>query len=49
MSVDNWEKVQYSVFMFVDLFGLTRFDLDSLYKFVLTVKKNYRLVPYHNW
>ena len=35
--------------MFVDLFGLSRFDLDSLYKFVITVKKNYRRVPYHNW
>lgn len=35
--------------MFIDLFGLTRFDKDSLIKFTLTVRKNYRRVPYHNW
>lgn len=27
----------------------TRFGLDELRRFVLTVKKNYRDVPYHNW
>lgn len=26
-----------------------RFGLDELRRFVLTVKKNYRDVPYHNW
>lgn len=26
-----------------------RFDLDSLIRFILTVRKNYRRVPYHNW
>ena len=26
-----------------------RFDLDELRRFVLTVRKNYRRVPYHNW
>lgn len=31
--------------MFIDLFGLVRFDMDELYRFVLTVKKNYRRVP----
>lgn len=35
--------------MFIDLFGLGRFDKDSLIKFTLTVRKNYRRVPYHNW
>ena len=27
----------------------SRFDLDELWRFVLTVRKNYRKVPYHNW
>ncbi|PNF20836.1 hypothetical protein B7P43_G12063, partial [Cryptotermes secundus] len=35
--------------MFKDLFGLSRFDSDSLIRFTLTVRKNYRRVPYHNW
>ena len=26
-----------------------RFDLDHLFRFTLTVRKNYRQVPYHNW
>ena len=26
-----------------------RFDVDHLFRFTLTVKKNYRVVPYHNW
>ncbi|XP_064626928.1 probable 3',5'-cyclic phosphodiesterase pde-5 isoform X4 [Lineus longissimus] len=26
-----------------------RFELDSLMRFTLTVRKNYRNVPYHNW
>ena len=26
-----------------------RFGVDQLWRFVLTVKKNYRDVPYHNW
>ncbi|KAK3730857.1 hypothetical protein QZH41_009975, partial [Actinostola sp. cb2023] len=32
-----------------NLFSLSRFDNDELYRFVLTVRKNYRRVPYHNW
>ncbi|CAG7730521.1 unnamed protein product [Allacma fusca] len=49
LYVDDMKKIHYAVHMFIDLFGLSRFDLDSLYKFVITVKKNYRRVPYHNW
>ncbi|XP_052792233.1 cAMP and cAMP-inhibited cGMP 3',5'-cyclic phosphodiesterase 10A-like [Mya arenaria] len=30
-------------------FGKKEFDLLALCRFVLTVKKNYRPVPYHNW
>ena len=26
-----------------------RFDGETLMRFVLTIKKNYRKVPYHNW
>ena len=42
-------QVRTAVFMFVDLFGLSRFDQNSLVRFCLTVRKNYRRVPYHNW
>lgn len=47
--IDDFQKAIYSVFMFKDLFGLSRFDKTSLIRFTLTVKKNYRRVPYHNW
>lgn len=43
------DKVRHAIYMFVDLFGLTRFEKDCLIRFTLTVKKNYRRVPYHNW
>ncbi|KAK7066509.1 hypothetical protein SK128_016611, partial [Halocaridina rubra] len=49
IGVEELDKVRTAIFMFVDLFGLTRFDKDSLIRFTLTVKKNYRRVPYHNW
>jgi hypothetical protein len=26
-----------------------RMDVKKLYRFMLTVRKNYRPVPYHNW
>lgn len=48
-DVDDYEKARLSISMFSDLFGLTRFDKNSLIRFTLTVKKNYRRVPYHNW
>ena len=48
-SIGDLEKVNSAVYMFVDLFGLTRFDRDSLIRFTMTVRKNYRRVPYHNW
>ncbi|XP_071446003.1 probable 3',5'-cyclic phosphodiesterase pde-5 isoform X3 [Hetaerina americana] len=48
-TLDDFQKAQYAVYMFKDLFGLSRFDADSLIRFMLTVKKNYRRVPYHNW
>lgn len=43
------EKAKHAVYMFNDLFGFDKFDLDSVVRFTLTVRKNYRRVPYHNW
>ena len=34
---------------FDGLFLFRRFDLDDMIRFTLTVRKNYRNVPYHNW
>ncbi|XP_067002756.2 probable 3',5'-cyclic phosphodiesterase pde-5 isoform X2 [Anabrus simplex] len=48
-TLDDYEKARHAIYMFKDLFGLTKFDRDSLIRFTLTVKKNYRRVPYHNW
>lgn len=48
-KLDDFEKAHYAIYMFKDLFGLSRFDSDSLIRFTLTVRKNYRRVPYHNW
>lgn len=35
--------------LWFNFFVSIRFGLDELRRFVLTVKKNYRDVPYHNW
>lgn len=48
-EIDEYKKVTYSIYMFKDMFGFNRFDQKNLLRFVLTVKKNYRRVPYHNW
>lgn len=48
-AVDEFVKVNYVIFMFKDLFGFNRFERRDLLRFVLTVKRNYRRVPYHNW
>ncbi|XP_077991187.1 putative 3',5'-cyclic phosphodiesterase pde-5 isoform X2 [Glandiceps talaboti] len=42
-------KPLYVLCMFRDLFGLMNFDYDDLCRFTLSVRKNYRKVPYHNW
>lgn len=49
LDMEDMQKVRKSLFMFVDLFGLERFDYDVLVRFLITVKKNYRQVAYHNW
>lgn len=46
--VDDHDKVTHAIFMFKDLFGVKRFDETSLMRFMLTVRKNYRRVPYHS-
>ncbi|XP_023215488.1 probable 3',5'-cyclic phosphodiesterase pde-5 [Centruroides sculpturatus] len=48
-SLNGNEKVTSTTQMFIDLFGLQKFELDCLIRFTLTVRKNYRTVPYHNW
>lgn len=45
----DFEKIKFTTFMFIDLFGLKKFDENLLIRFTLTIKKNYRRVPYHNW
>ena len=42
-------KVKKALFMFTDLFGLSRFEYETVVRFLITVKKNYRQVAYHNW
>ncbi|CAL4103819.1 unnamed protein product, partial [Meganyctiphanes norvegica] len=49
LAIEDLDKVRHSIYMFVDLFGLSRFEKEALIRFTLTVKKNYRRVPYHNW
>uniref|UniRef100_A0A914WWF4 Phosphodiesterase n=1 Tax=Plectus sambesii TaxID=2011161 RepID=A0A914WWF4_9BILA len=48
LKLSELEKPLYAVYMFKNLFG-SRFDGDDLIRFILTVRKNYRRVPYHNW
>lgn len=48
-ELSDFDKAMHTIYMFTDLFGLQRFDKSSLIRFTLTVKKNYRRVPYHNW
>ncbi|XP_033118661.1 probable 3',5'-cyclic phosphodiesterase pde-5 isoform X2 [Anneissia japonica] len=59
-GLDEDAKPLYVLCMFKELFDLQRpgkgpltfeerFDYHDLCRFVLTVRKNYRQVPYHNW
>ncbi|XP_020914824.1 probable 3',5'-cyclic phosphodiesterase pde-5 isoform X2 [Exaiptasia diaphana] len=48
-SLENQMMPKLVIDMTRNLFSLSRFDNDELYRFVLTVRKNYRRVPYHNW
>ena len=42
-------KPHLVITMLGDLVDLSQFDLDCLLRFSLTVSRNYRSVPYHNW
>ena len=42
--MDDSLKVKKALFMFVDLFGTERFDYDTLVRFIITIRKNYRQV-----
>ncbi|CAJ0954939.1 unnamed protein product, partial [Mesorhabditis belari] len=50
MRLSELEKPLYAVYMFKSLFqDSISFDYDDVVRFVLTVRKNYRRVAYHNW
>ncbi|KAK6170774.1 hypothetical protein SNE40_019084 [Patella caerulea] len=40
---------KFFLYMIQDLFGFSMFDVNKLVHFILTVRKNYRHVMYHNW
>lgn len=46
---NEYEKCKGVIVMFSDLFDMTKFDVMTVSRFILTVKKNYRTVPYHNF
>ncbi|XP_021345248.1 probable 3',5'-cyclic phosphodiesterase pde-5 isoform X2 [Mizuhopecten yessoensis] len=48
-SVTNDHKPVYVLYMIKDIFEGTRYDINDIVRFTLTVRKNYRNVPYHNW
>ncbi|KHJ82082.1 hypothetical protein OESDEN_18226, partial [Oesophagostomum dentatum] len=50
LRMSELEKPLYAISMFKTLFqDQFRYDRDDLIRFVLTVRKNYRRVAYHNW
>uniref|UniRef100_A0A158P8A5 Phosphodiesterase n=1 Tax=Angiostrongylus cantonensis TaxID=6313 RepID=A0A158P8A5_ANGCA len=50
LRMSELEKPLYAIAMFKELFqDKFRYDRDELIRFVLTVRKNYRRVAYHNW
>uniref|UniRef100_A0A5S6PHW1 Phosphodiesterase n=1 Tax=Brugia malayi TaxID=6279 RepID=A0A5S6PHW1_BRUMA len=50
LQLTELEKPLYAIYMFRKLFkGKFNYDEDDLIRFVLTVRKNYRQVVYHNW
>ncbi|VDO29997.1 unnamed protein product [Haemonchus placei] len=50
LRMSELEKPLYAIAMFKTLFQESfRYDRDELIRFVLTVRKNYRRVAYHNW
>ena len=48
-KLSNDQKVLSSVKLIESFSGITKCESDDIYRFTLTVRKNYRKVPYHNW
>lgn len=50
-SMEPDEMVKGAVAMFLQLGLVKRFQIEkeTLYRFLITIKRNYRDVPYHNW
>ncbi|XP_053624261.1 probable 3',5'-cyclic phosphodiesterase pde-5 [Plodia interpunctella] len=48
-GLNEFEKCQCALTMFNELFDMSSFDVVTVTRFILTVKKNYRTVPYHNF
>ncbi|CAL1264489.1 unnamed protein product [Larinioides sclopetarius] len=44
-----WSLCLSTIFSFFVFYRFMKIDHDSLLRFTLTVRKNYRRVPYHNW
>ncbi|CAG2121869.1 unnamed protein product, partial [Medioppia subpectinata] len=42
-------KLLTTIKVFEQISGIPNLDNDDLYRFTLSVRKNYRRVPYHNW
>ena len=40
--MSDMAKVRKALFMFVDLFGMERYNFEKLVNFIVTVKTNYR-------
>lgn len=50
VDLESVEMANVAIRLFDDLFKTdSRFELDEVIRFTLTVRKNYRRVPYHNW
>ena len=41
-GMSDMAKVRKALFMFVDLFGMERYNFEKLVNFIVTVKTNYR-------
>ncbi|XP_030020740.1 probable 3',5'-cyclic phosphodiesterase pde-5 isoform X2 [Manduca sexta] len=48
-QLDEFKKCKCVITMFDDLFDMSKFNISTMTRFILTVKKNYRTVPYHNF
>ena len=44
LNMDDSLKVKKALYMFVDLFGTERFEYETLVRFIITIRKNYRQV-----